>query len=366
MHEYCKLWNSNPTQLLAEEPEVIMDRLNSFFYWLQGEKINGRPKRKASIKGKVKIGKTRISWNSARTALSYIRGFYTHNAVLFPKSFKMPNSRVAKVTKRDDKSDVWEVDDKGNARLNHVLRHFISNLGFRDKTVALCLLSTGADARDLCSLDIDFVLDAKGKISEVDNYFWHSERSKDLVAFKTFMSKEASAMLRLYVEQNRKGAKPNEPIFVKTDGRRLDPKAIQDQFRDAARKMGLMNGKGDAQPFRPKRFRHIFRTACGLSRIDQGMINAMMGHKSDISGSYLSKSKPMFISAYFKIEPLITIYGSDRGGWSELSERLSNLEDKIAMRGQYIDTLEFEIEKLKSTISNLASLVAEKLEDGKA
>ena len=96
------------------------------------------------------------------------------------------------------------------------------------------------------------------------------------------------------------------------------------------------------------------------------MINAMMGHKSDISGSYLSKSKPMFISAYFKVEPLITIYGSDRGGWSELTERLSDLEDKISIREQHIDTLEFDIDKLKSTIANLASLVSEMLEDGKA
>ena len=72
------------------------------------------------------------------------------------------------------------------------------------------------------------------------------------------------------------------------------------QFRIATEKMGFTK-KGQSSPFRPKRFRHLFRTACSNANVDSGYIMAFMGHASNVSASYLEKSNGMFLKEYVKI-----------------------------------------------------------------
>ena len=76
------------------------------------------------------------------------------------------------------------------------MQHFMQNLSFRDQTIAICLLSTGADATDLLKLKVGFVKDGRGKITDAKRIFWHGNRAKTGKPFKTFFSKEATFFCR--------------------------------------------------------------------------------------------------------------------------------------------------------------------------
>ncbi|MHA2069967.1 MAG: hypothetical protein ACXABY_36850 [Candidatus Thorarchaeota archaeon] len=159
--QFCEFTGKTPTQLLAEASESVetaMDRLISYHRWLQEQGLTS---------------------NSARTLMAYIRGFYSHNDVAFPKSFSVPRAEPAKVNHQDDKADVWDIDEAGAITLNNLVPQFISNLSFRDKTIALCLMSSGQDTADLLALNIEFVHDAKGELADVERFYWMGVREKD-------------------------------------------------------------------------------------------------------------------------------------------------------------------------------------------
>src|SRR5450759_3774536 len=76
----------NPDDLLSEaqtDIEKAMAQLTNHFNSIQKE--NG------------------VSWNTACTNISFLRGFYTHNDIYFPKRFKTPRRRVSEVSKTDCK-----------------------------------------------------------------------------------------------------------------------------------------------------------------------------------------------------------------------------------------------------------------------
>ena len=80
--------------------------------------------------------------------------------------------------------------------------------------------------------------------------------------------------------------------------------------RNVAQKMGMING--DTQnPFRPKRMRSIFRSACSIAGIEKGYSNVMMGHKTDISDSYLEKPRLTLQIRYEMIEPYLKVFAGD-------------------------------------------------------
>lgn len=329
MRQYVSLTGSNPDQLIAEDVETTMTRLTNFFLWLTGKEVEGH-----ELRGK------KVEWNSACTMQSQIRGFYTHNGMVFPKRFKVPKRRVSEASKRDAKTPVYEYDEENDKTfMNGVLQHFISNLNFRDQTIALCLLSTGADASDLLALNVGFVKDARGRISTASRLVWEGNRVKDGIRFRTFFSREATAFLKRYVEQERGGARDDEPLFIRTEVveeagvkkvkiKRLSGHALRDNFRLVAEKMGYTKEK-EAHPFRPKRLRHLFRTACGTARIDPGYTEAFMGHSPSISASYLEKGVSLFLREYIRVEPYVTVFGVDKNGFTELTENVEGLRARI-------------------------------------
>jgi hypothetical protein len=83
MWEYTLEGEFNPDELLKEAKDNIDDagkRLKVYF-----------------AKKKLKT-----SHNTAVTSVGFIRGFYTHNDVLFPKRWGIPRAKVAKVSKSDE------------------------------------------------------------------------------------------------------------------------------------------------------------------------------------------------------------------------------------------------------------------------
>lgn len=338
----------SPDDLLEEargDIEAAKERLSDYFRWLKGERVKG-----------YKARGVKISHNSALTKLGFMRGFFSHNAVGFGK-WRMPRRLVSEVSKADEQTPIYDYDEKAerNVFRNEVLQYFVGNLSFRDQTTVLGLLSTGADAVDLLKLNVGFVR-RQGKERR---FFWHGNREKDLEEFKVFFSEEATRFMRKYAEQERGGAKDNEPLFIgggysyerknpqtkKREkvmvGNRLAQHALAMNFKHAAERMGFKND--ERNPFRPKRFRHLFRTACGMAGIDPGFTNAFMGHSTDISGSYLEKPRGLFVREYVKVEPFLTVFG--RAGETEkLAERTKELEQRVS----YLESDE-HTEKLRAS-----------------
>ena len=364
MWEYTNEGKLSPDELLQEAKEDIDkagQRLNNYF----DEKL------------------LKVSNNSAITFLCYLRGFYTHNNLTFPKKWGVPKSDVSKVTQRDKKTSFYKYNsekDKIEFK-NGNLQHFIQNLNFRDQVIALCLLSTGADATDLFNLKVGFVKDGRGKITEDKRLFWHSNRAKTGIPFKTFFSEEATKFLKRYVEQERANASDDEPLFVQsgrtytrknpitkeletiTENEKFNAHALSINFREASQKMGYTK-QNEASPFRPKRFRHLFRTACAITQIDNGLTMAFMGHTGDTSSSYLEQDSSIFEKMYVKIEPLLTVFGVNQNVVNEMTKEVSGLKTEVAILvkgGESITNrtteLEDEVKDLKEQLKSAVEMV---------
>ena len=352
MKRYSEIMGSNPDQLLAEDADATMKRLTDYFLWLTGREVE-------EIETRSKI----LSWNSACTAQSMIRGFYTHNDMIFPKRFKVPKRKRSEVSKRDSKTPVYEYDEeKEITQMNGILNHFVSNLSFRDQTIAVCLLATGADAADLLSLNMGFLKDGRGQIIKLPRIPWHGNRLKDAIEFRTYFSKEATACLKRYVEQERSDAGDDEPIFIKEDGDPLNSRSLSENFRSAAERMGYAK-PGQATPFRLKRFRHAFREACSAARVDEGYTQAMMGHASGVSASYLEKGEGSFLREYIRVEPFVTLFNVDKNEVTDLSEniveqkvQLEELEKKLVTYAATVSEIYDKNKKLNAQLVELEEL----------
>ncbi len=355
MWEFTNKGELNPDELLTEAQENIDkagQRLADYF----------------EIKSK------QVSWNSTITSFCYLRGFYTHNGLTFPKKWGVPKKKVSKVSKEDAKNSFFEYNEKNDEIefQNGNMQHFIGNLNFRDQTIALCLLSSGADATDLFKLNVGFVKDGRGKIVDKKRIFWNGNRAKTGEPFKTFFSEEATQFLKHYVEQERANAKDEEPLFVGQSreynvksgphagkkvvvDERLTTHSLSSNFREAAQKIGYAKEKNVASPFRPKRFRHLFRTACAIAQIDEGYVMAMMGHASNISASYLEQSSGIFEKMYVKVEPLLTVFGVNQSVVNGMTKEIQNLKghvDVLSKAGKIVSNKTEELEVKIETLQN--------------
>lgn len=337
----------SPDDMLGEARanlDATKDRLMDYFGWSKGDFIKGHAKREVAI-----------SYNSAITRLAIMRGFFSHNGVGFGK-WRLPKRQVSKVSTADDQTPIYDYDEEAERSVfkNETLQHFFGNLNFRDQSIALGMLSTGADAADLLKLNVGFV---RGQKNE-RRLFWHGNREKDAEPFKTFFSEEATRFMRQFVEQVRAKAKAKDPLFINNWGRRLNVHALDMTFRAAAKRMGYDNDEGN--PFRPKRFRHLFRTACTMAGIDPGFINAFMGHKTDVSGTYLEKPRGLLVKEYVKVEGFITVFGKTGEETKRLSEKTSVLEGMIDERGRQLKDLEVELRNVRTELRD-AKMTREEL-----
>jgi len=201
-----------------------------------------------------------------------------------------------------------------------LMKRILTNLKLRDQAIALSLLSTSQDSGDLFSLTAGWARIQKSR----DRFYWSGNRQKTKEPFKTFFSKEATKWVRRCIEQERKEAKDDEPIFLDNRGDPMEPNHLSSIFRDIADKMGIENGNGYQNPLRPKRLRHIFRTACSRAGIDEGYMHAFMGHKSDVSGIYLEKPVQVLELEYSRVEPMLTVFGIGQ------SEEVRKIRDELA------------------------------------
>ena len=243
---------------------------------------------------------------------------------------------------------------------------FLSNLKLRDQAITLALLSSAQDTGDLFELNI-------GDITEQNmnnRIYWKNNRRKTKVLFKTFFSKEATKLIRRYIAQERRDAKDEEPLFVVPGDKRMKPVHLSSIYRDAAKKMGVKWSEGEHNPLRPKRMRHLFRTACDTAGVSELYTNMFMGHKNSIGMAYSEVSKGKAELEYLRVEPFLTVYGEVEET-TEIKEEMSKLRTTIdtLIKDGYVKDKKIEYltqdikqvnEKTKEKIGNLEKKISEK------
>ena len=314
------------------------ERIDLFFKWLQNKKVEDYP-----LRGKV------MRESSAFTrAYSSLRGFFTNLDIHFERKWRKNIPKLKRVKeqsaiKKDEIYTFYYVDEKTKTiHFNRErMQQFLANLKLRDVTITLALLSTSQDSGDLFKLNV-------GDIREQTNnrIFWEGNREKTGVLFRTFISKETTRFITKYIQQERRDAGDKEPLFVYTRKglqKRMTGKNLASIYRDAARRMGIKWENGEHNPLRPKRMRHLFRTACDTAGITELYTNAFMGHKNNQGQDYSEVSRAKLELEYLRVEPFLTVYGEVEESL-EIKEDVRKLERRILDLNRTIDDLQHTLE----------------------
>lgn len=361
--------SANPDSILewarGNDPIKVVDMLNDHSRWLQGEKIKGyKIRSKIDRKGELKYPK--MSQSSAdQVTHGALRGFFTHNGLLLPGSGRIKNGRS--VTKKNDANfAIFRIDPETNMVVSDYsqLRYFLGFLKNRDKIIALSMLNTSQDPVDILGLNIGFVKNQKDK----PRLLWEGERTKTGEEFRVFFSESVTKDLKRYVENERGGAENDEPLFVRKqrDGKsiRLKPVNLSENFKSASHKSGFTKGSGQ-NPFRPKRMRSIFSSACYQAKIDDGARHIFMGHSGSISENYREMPVANLEQIYIKIEPFLAVYSEDMSGkLGEADKKSQQALDLALDLREENKKLNLELDGMRSemkTQENLLQMVIERI-----
>lgn len=363
-----------PDDLIEEaqkDIEVAEVQLRDFWMWLRGEPVEGvaprrdvideLDERKVNSKTGKKIGRApapTLSYSSARTmAYSRIAGFYSHNKIRLPPKIT-PAAEDPKVAETDDLHAVIKFDDETKKRSTDYteLRKFMDYLTTpRDRTVLMCMFSSSQDPIDVFSLTVGWV--RRRVEAGHTRFFWRGKRVKTKESFRTFLSKQTAKMLVEYVTTHRAKAKDDDPIFVNRNGNPMTTGILDKIFRDAQERMGIRNS-GAHGAWRPKRLRHIFRSICGFVKIDPGYANAFMGHKTDISGSYIGKSRDELEGVYVEIEPFLDPFRTSRDDqFHEMQEKQGVFTDELLRMSAELNNAKKTIEESKRTLQVMRPMI---------
>lgn len=351
---------------LSSKPETVLKLLNTFEDWLMLKQIEGYTPRYTEDEMKKDKRKKPLAPNSAfGRAHGIIRGFFIHNGLILPR-LRRNSDYEAEAKKTDREHPVFIVKNGQIVKDFSQLRYFMTNLSFRDQVAVLNLLTGAQDPCDLLSLKIGDV-----KYQTGERIYWPGTRQKTGVRFRTFFSPEATRFLRRYIDQERANGEDQDPLFVSRKSPIKDDKGevvgweeppllerhIESAFRDAATRMGLTNGETQ-HPFRAKRYRSIFRTACEHAGIEEGAMNAFMGHKGSTAQKYLDMSTPSLELIYSRVEPYLTVFSeTDVELDKNYRERIEGLEGGVKSLSKALAERDEEIKELRSMVSNLAEKV---------
>ncbi|MHA2247403.1 MAG: tyrosine-type recombinase/integrase, partial [Candidatus Hodarchaeales archaeon] len=256
-----------------------------------------------------------ISENTAKTmAYSRIRGFYSHNGIIFPKRFRAPEiESESKVDITDRKLRIIKYDNEGLPFIDDdMFQSFFKRLRFRDQVICACQVGGGGhDLVDLLKLTVGQVRDNNHYSRDGGtNFLWSGNRQKTGKQFKVPFSSSATTLLKDYVKRERFEAKDDELVFLKKEdenGRILTPNAVGNNYKNALyQAFNITNGYNEYNPLRPKRFRHIFTTICtkraSILNISPNMIRLWQGHASNIQDGYVENDWPTILRDYRKVE----------------------------------------------------------------
>ena len=348
-------------ELAKGDVKGIQKLIDLFYKWLQGLPVeNYKPR-----------GKKMRESSANQRAYGYLRGFFVNVGIGFTRKWKKkipPIDRNSRATKKDEVYTFYDVDEETKTiKFNRdLMQQFLANIKLRDVGITLALLSSSQDTIDLFKLNVgDFRQQEKKS-----RFFWEGNRVKTGILFRAFFSKEATRLVRKYLEQEREGASDDEPLFIcdaykqtKTKGKtvreligtkRMTGTNLGYVYRDSARKMGMKWEHGEQNPLRPKRMRHLFRTACDTVKLEELYTNCFMGHKNNQGQDYSEVPRAVLELQYLRVEPFITVYG-------EVEESLEIKEDIQRLESRIVD-LNKEVEGQKQTIEELTNTLVQKVE----
>jgi len=328
--------------LVAEakaDVQKTQQSFDKFYEWLQKEK--GLKEYSAYI-----------------ATFGYLRGFFVNADVQFQRKWAKSHGKVQhlkEAIRSDTKYDFFPLDERTKTvSFNRELfQKFLSNLKLRDQAIALCMLSSSQDSIDLFKLNI-------GDFDDKTNhrFFWQGTRAKTGVLFRTFFSKEATKYVKRYLEQERRGAKDEEPLFTQADGvKRMEGRYLSMIFKAAAERMGIKAERvRDQCVLRPKRMRHLFRTACDdLAGLQELFVNIFMGHKNDQGQDYSEISKSKLELEYMKVEPFLQVYGE--------TEELTQTREDITKLQATIEVLQKRMGRYEAFVQKFMSMSPKELSE---
>jgi len=354
-----------PTDMVEEARQDIRKakiRIQEFFVWLQGSDADERERapidRKYNpwtVKGKPKSVKRT---SAGIKSFGVIRGFYTNNGLDFGK-WSTPNIRdMIKTTIENDRQHPIFVYDetKGEYHVDYSrLRFFVDMLSLRDQSILLALLSTGQDIGEILALKLSWFRQQADR----RRLSFRGFRSKTGVPFWTFFSREATDMVRKYVQINRADARDEEAIYVtrrfynggegEGEQRPLSSEYYASILARISEQMGILPEGTTQNPFRPKRMRHIFQTACENAGVSDKRSKAFLGHAGGIEMVYIERHLAEHESQYAIVEPYLTVYNPNPA--EDLSELRAQLGEVEALKTLTVQQAT-RIEELQKTVTN--------------
>jgi len=365
--QYLEFVNSETG--LEEEitPEALIDearrdirlaqvRMQRFFIWLQGDDAPEDERRQVEA---YEPWDRKVKQTSAAVkAYGTIRGFYTHNKVDFGKwSTPKVGSMVKDTIENDRKHPIFTYDPDEGYGIDYTgLRGFLDLLNPRDKAIYVCLVSSGQDSGDLFRLTLKWLRDQEDR----KRLSWRGRRQKTHENFWTFISAEATRMLRQYVKIERADAADGEPIFatrlVNGTPRRMTSAKYSSILTDAAMKLGILPEGTTQHPFRAKRARHIYESACKKAKIPDDRVKCFMGHAGGIGLQYVERNLDEHEAVYATVEPYLTVYGQQSADeLSDVSRRMNDAYRRISDMLDEVERQKLETDELREAVKAFES-----------
>lgn len=335
-------------ELVAEAREDVrktQKRLDGFYQWLQT--VPNPPLRE----------------NAAFQAThGPVRGFFSNLDIRFERKWGRQHAKrehISEAIQQDAEWDFFPLDEESRTiRFDRErMQKFLSNLKLRDQAITLCLLSSSQDSGDLFTLDLGYV-----RRQSNPRIFWEGIRDKTEISFRTFFSKEATRLVRRYIDQERKGAGDEEPLFVYTAHKRngqkfrMEGRYLSSIFRETARRhLGITWKRRDQNPLRPKRMRHLFRSACDTVGLNELFINCFMGHRNSMGQRYSELTRAKLELEYLRVEPFVTVYGS--------TEETEEVKGEVLRLRTTVETLSSELEAQKKRMEEMVDEKVKELQE---
>ena len=225
-----------PDEIILEDeanPKIIKKRLKHAFNFCAGLFINQ--------------SEDNVHNNSVIGIYGRVKGFSSHNLDVMPK-IKTPRFRLLPVLMIDAKTPLTVVNEDGEEKIEvarEKFKKFFNYLPLRNKAIVTSLLSSEMNIGDTLNIKIEMIKNQ----DEFERIFFNKFRSKTDEILFTFWSKEATSLVRQYVNIERMCVEDNEFLFVaKKTKRPLRPKDFARRLRRVVHKKIIPLKKGIQSP----------------------------------------------------------------------------------------------------------------------